>query len=311
MIPRTNTKDFNPWEGDGMGQTRREMLAGSAALAAGLAFGTSLRRATAETPKPGLRIGMCDWSMGCRAELTAFERAAQIGLDGVQVSMGDRDGKDNCKLRKPELQKEYLAASAKYKIPICSVGVGSLNQVPLKSEPHTAIWVLDTIETTKNLGADNILLAFFGRGELHADDPVEMRRVTRVLKELAPRAEKAGVILGLENTISAEDNLKVIEEVGSRFVQVYYDPYNLKKLGKDPAKEIRTLGKKNICQVHFKEGYNYLGKTGEIDWPSIVAALRDIGYDGWITLETANPSKDVVADTKKNIAYVRELFGVG
>ncbi len=299
-----------------MAQTRREVLAGSAALAAGMALGGSLRRAAAEQAKPGAdaakrgpRIGMCDWSIGCRAELSAFERAAQIGLDGMQVSMGDRDGKDNCRLRQPERQKEYLAASAKSGIAICSVALGVLNQVPLKSEPHTAIWALDAIEVTKNLKAGNLMLVFFGKGQLHAEDATEMQRVIRVLKELAPRAEKAGVILALENTISAEDNLKVIEAVGSKAVQVYYDAYNLMKEGKDPAREIRTLGKKNICQLHFKEGNSYLGKTGQMNWPAIVAALKEIGYDGWITLETANPSKDVVADTKKNVGYIREIFG--
>lgn len=292
-----------------MKQTRREMLAGSAAVAAGLVMGGSLRRAVAEAKQAGLRIGMCDWSMGCRAELTAFERAAKIGLDGVQVSMGDRDGKDNAKLRHPDLQKQYLAASKQHNVAICSVALGVLNQIPLKSEPYMALWTLDTIETAKNLAAPNILLPFFGKGELHADDETEMRRVTQVLKELAPRAEKAGVILGLENTITAEANLKIIEAVGSKAVQVYYDAYNLMKEGQDPAREIRALGRRNICEIHFKEGNNYLGKTGQVDWPAVVAALRDIGYEGWITLETSNPSRDVVADTRKNMTYVRGLFG--
>jgi len=291
-----------------MKQTRREMLAGSAAVAAGLVMGGPLRRAAAEAKPAGPRIGMCDWSMGCRAELTAFEREAKIGLDGVQVSMGDRDGKDNCKLRQPDVQKQYLAASQQHHVAICSVALGVLNQIPLKSEPYMAIWTLDTIEAAKNLGAPNILLPFFGKGELHADDETEMRRVMQVLKELAPRAEKAGVILGLENTITAEANLRIIEAVGSKFVQVYYDAFNLMQKGQDPAKEIRTLGRRHICEIHFKEGGGYLGQTGKMDWPALVAALKEIGYEGWVTLETSNPSKDVVADTKKNMEYVRGLF---
>ncbi|MHC4797256.1 MAG: sugar phosphate isomerase/epimerase family protein, partial [Planctomycetota bacterium] len=124
-----------------------------------------------------------------------------------------------------------------------------------------------------------------------------------------PRAEKAGVIVGLENTISAEANMTILEACKSKYVQVYYDVYNLQVSGgKDAIKEIKLLGKENLCEIHFKEGGNYLGGSGKIDWQAVVNTLKEIGYNNWITLETSSPSKDLISDTKRNAKYVRNLF---
>ena len=68
------------------------------------------------------------------------------------------------------------------------------------------------------------------------------------------------------------------------------------------------MGKERICEIHFKQAYTYLSHGGPVDWKGVAEVLGEIGYEGWATLETANPSKDVVADTKRNAAFVRELL---
>jgi sugar phosphate isomerase/epimerase len=187
--------------------------------------------------------------------------------------------------------------------------MGLLNEVPLMSEPRAALWVADTIEATKNLGARCMLLAFFGKHLLEEQNTIDMQRVTEALVELAPRAEKAGVILGLESYLSAEAALKIIDQVKSKAVQVYYDVYNSGVTRKyDVVKELKLLGRDRICQVHFKEGSSMLGGSKQIDWPAIVATLKEINYPGWIVLETQSPN-DLVSDTRTNLAYVRKLFG--
>ncbi|HOQ86914.1 MAG TPA: TIM barrel protein, partial [Phycisphaerae bacterium] len=71
---------------------------------------------------------------------------------------------------------------------------------------------------------------------------------------------------------------------------------------------LETLGRERICQIHFKDTPYLEDGSGKVDWPKTVAAIRKIGYEGWIVLETPSPSHDVVADTKKNLEYVRRLF---
>lgn len=283
--------------------TRRECLVGAGAAAVGLAM--KVRAESAVPRRSPVKVGMFDQSMR-RLDPTAFELAATIGLDGVEVSVGTVD--NNLWLRRPEMQEKYKQAARESGLAIPSVAMGVLNRVPLMSEPRAALWVADTIPVAARLGAKCILLAFFGDGELKAENKDDMRRVTEVLEELAPRAEKAGVVLGIESYLSAEDHLKIIDAVGSTSVQVYYDVFNSGvTAGHDAIKELRLLGGERICQVHFKEGRARLGESGQIDWPAVAATLQEIGYDGWIVLETSSP-EDVVVDTRANLAYVRRLF---
>jgi L-ribulose-5-phosphate 3-epimerase len=286
--------------------SRREWLAGTATAFAGLTLVSRVKTALAASGGSKLKLGMCDWSLGCRANIKALEVAQKIGLDGVEVSIGYP--KDNLKLRFSKEQQAYLASARRHEVDICSVAMGVLNDVPLMSEPRAALWVADTIDATKKLGARIILLPFFGAGELKEENKTDMRRVIEVLQELAPRAKKAGVVLGLENYLRAEANLKIIEAVKSPAVKVYYDFYNLMTKGIDVIKDVQLLGKSNICQLHFKQGRQLLG-PGEPDWPAVINVLKEIKYDGWLVLETRSPN-DRIADTQKNIQYLRNLFGV-
>jgi L-ribulose-5-phosphate 3-epimerase len=49
---------------------------------------------------------------------------------------------------------------------------------------------------------------------------------------------------------------------------------------------------------------------GRIDWPRMAQEFAGIGYRGWYVLETSSPSKDVIADTRANIEYVKKTFRI-
>lgn len=284
--------------------SRRRCLGGIGAATVGLAL-SRLHAMAKETRQSGMKFGMCDWSIG-RKDPSVFELAKEIGLDGVEVSIGYPE--DNLQLRRPEVQKGYLEAARKTGLSISSTAMGVLNDVPLMSEPKAALWVADGIEATARLGAKSMLLAFFGKGELKEEAKDDIRRVTEALIELTPRAEKAGVILGFESYLSAKTLMGILDKVKSPALQVYYDIYNNAHVKHDPLEEMRLLGRKRICQIHFKD-YPMLEKgSGKVDWPAAAKVLREIKYDGWIVLETGSPNKDIVADTKKNLAYAKGLF---
>lgn len=254
----------------------------------------------------GWKVGMCCWNMR-DCDLSVFDVAAKIGLEGVQLGIPSTE-QETLKLRRPEVQREFIAAAKRAGVAI--VGAACQFRKPLKSEPVAAIVLHDWIEVTRNLGGKVILVPFFGKPNIvDVNVPEEFDRLVGVLKELAPRAEKAGVILGLENTLSAVDNRKILEAVGSPAVQVYYDVGNSTNNGHPVLEEIRALGKERICEFHIKDGKSLLGQ-GKIDMPAIAAAIRSIGYDKWLILETASPN-DLVADTKTNLEYVRRVFTRG
>ena len=252
-----------------------------------------------------LRIGAPDWSLRQEVKLGAVELAHRIGFDGLEVSLGRGPGIERLPMADPDLQRQYLEESKKHGMPIVSTCLNILHQNYLKSDPLGKRWVADSIPITKALGARVILLPFFGKGALttHA----EMDYVGDFLKEVGPAAQKAGVILGLEDTISAEDNVRIMERSKSPAVLTYYDVGNSAGNGFDVVKEIRWLGKDRICQFHLKDNPNYMGE-GKIDFPSIVDAIADIGFTGYANLETSAPSRDVEADMKRNLGYIRGLL---
>jgi sugar phosphate isomerase/epimerase len=285
---------------------RREFLAGTAASGVLSALCGATEAAEPQAAAGRWKFTMYQGSLR-QSGPEVMDLAKRVGLDGVEVLMGQP--KDNLPMRRPELRREFKEASRRSGVAISSVCISALNQVPLKSEPKTAIWLLDTIEACADFGCKNILVPFFGKGELKMEVTEEVDRAVDALKELAPRAARTGVILGLENTLSADDNLKILERVSSPAVLVYYDIGNSFTRGRDIPAEIRKLGAQRICQFHIKDNPSLLGQ-GKMDIPAVAAAIRDIDFRGWLGLETNSPSGDVEKDTKANLTYLKQVLGV-
>jgi L-ribulose-5-phosphate 3-epimerase len=252
------------------------------------------------------KIGACDWSIGKTADPNAMELAKEIGLDGVQVSLGTLA--DDMHLRREAVRENYEAHAKRHGVAIASLAIGELNNIPFKSDPRTIEWVSDSIDACRALGCRVVLLAFFGNGDLK-NDPEGTNEVVRRLKGIAPKAEKAGVILGIESWLSAEEHMDIIERVGSPAVQVYYDVANSEKMGYDIYQEIRWLGRQNqICEFHMKENGALLGH-GRVDFHKVRAAIDDIGYRGWMQIEGAVPPGATMLESyKKNCRFLRTIF---
>jgi len=284
--------------------SRRAMIRQSVQATAWLALAANCAPLFAAAEKRRFRIGACDWSIGKMGDPAAFEVAKQIGLDGVQVSLGT--AADDMRLRKPEVQKQYKDVAKEAGLEIASLAIGELNNIPYKSDPRTMQWVNDSIYVCKALGVRVVLLAFFGNDDLR-DDRAGVDEVVRRLKALALKAERAGVILGIESWLSADQHLEILDRVGSKAVQVYYDVCNSNDRGYDIYAEIRKLGKR-ICEFHAKENGSLLGQ-GKVDFHKVRAALDDIGYHGWVQIEGAvPPGKPMLESYRANCKFMRGIL---
>ena len=248
------------------------------------------------------KVGVTDWNLRQEGRIEAIALARELGFDGVQVSIGK--GTDKLPLSDPALQKMYLDESKRLGLPVESLCLEILHRNYLKSDPLGQRWVADSIPIAKAMGVRVVLLPFFGKGALQTT--AEMDKVGDVLKEIAPAAETAGVILGLEDTNSARDNVRIMDRTKSSAVLTYYDVGNSTKNGFDVVKEIRWLGSGRICEVHLKDNPHYLGE-GSIDFKAVIDALADIGFDGWAQLETDSPVS-VEADMRRNLKFIRGLI---
>ena len=260
----------------------------------------ALRRAA------NIKIGGTDWSMRLEGKIEAFAAAKEAALDGVQVSLGGRAKPEaSLPMCDPEKQKQWLEESKKTGMPIGGTCLEIIHRDNLKEHADGPKWVEQSIGATKALGTQVILLPFFGKQQIK--ERAEQKSTADRLKALAPLAEKAGVILGLENTISAEENVWIMEQVGSPAVKVYYDVGNSFSQKYDVYKEIVWLGKDRVCQLHIKDNPHFLGK-GPIDYTKYMEAVLKSGFEGWAMLETSCPTKVVKDDFTVNAAFVREFL---
>lgn len=308
-----------------MAMNRRNFLS---TAGAGLAMWSVLPELELSAAGGGsLRIGMCDWNLGKYCDPNDIPKAKEAQLNGIQVSLGINPGR--MLLRQKGLRQKYLELGKVHGISFPSVAIGMLNEIPLKSEPQASVFVIDALEAAKVLSSNNILMAFFGKGDLRVQgsdgkyknsstgpfksyelDAPGVKRVVAALKQIAPRAEALGIALGFENTLSAAQNLEIIDQVGSPRLQVYYDVGNSTEYGYDVPSEIRLLGNKRICEIHLKDWKTpMLGSAeGAVKFPPIVEACKEIAYNKWFILETSGRKGKFIEDTRANVEFARKTF---
>ncbi len=288
------------------GISRRELLRQSAGVFAGLALAGGCAGLESKGGKAaaGFRIGACDWTLGKQADPAAFEVAKRVGIDGVQLSLNTLARPVH--LQNPEIRKKYLKMAAEYDIRIPSLAIGTLNDVPLKGDdPRAKQWLSDSVDACQAMGVKVVLVAFFGKGDL-VGDPKGTAVIVEKLKEVAPKAEKAGVALAVESYLDAQQHLDIIRRVGSPAIKVYYDVANSQSKGYDIFKEIRTLGS-HIAEFHAKDLNDLYGK-GSMDFVAVRKAMDDIGYRGWLVMEGVKMPLGVEESCKYDADYLRKIF---
>ncbi len=272
--------------------TRRAFVTTAAALPA----------ASLQAAKSKLRIGVTDWNLRLSGKTEAVALAARLGFEGVEVSLGRKPVDGKLPLDNAALQQQYLAAAKEHRIALAGTCLDILHVNYFKNDKLALKWIADGIPITGTLKAKVMLLPFFGKGALQ---PTDYDYVGDALRELAPAAEKAGVILALEDTISARDNVRIMERSRSKAVKTYYDVGNSTFNGFNPLEEIPWLGASRIAQIHLKDR-GYLGE-GKIDFPAVMKRIMDLGFNGFANLETSSP-KSVEEDMKRNLEFIRKLM---
>ena len=300
-----------------MSMTRRDFVKHTALASAGAA---AIPRVHAQGPAPAqtketlnpqpIRVGMTDWNLGQRGDISKVALAREIGLDGIQVSVQyPTDGKSPT-LRDPKTQAAYNRAALENGIQICSLAIGNpgKSRMPMHTSPAFAILLAEAVEIAYNIGTNNILLPILGDSHIDMANQSQVDGFVAMMKEVARYAEKYEVVVGLEDWISAQDNIRLLDAIASDFVAVYYDAHNIVSRVPDIYVEPKMLGRR-ISQIHVKNANELLATPGgKMDWPRMSKEFYEIGYRGWYVLETGSPTKDIVADTRANIEYVKKTF---
>ncbi len=232
-----------------------------------------------------------------------FDLANDIGFDGVELGWQKPQQIEKGGIFDASNRYHLLNRVERVGIAVPSI-VASFVRKGLLFDPDTSVQnrtlnqLIAGIELCECFQAGVLLLPFFGQGDLGHRENAKL--VTKHLRALAQEAERANVILGIETSLPADALQRLIGEVNSPNVRVYWDMGNSVSLGYDPFRELKLLYP-HIVQVHVKEfmgvpsnespgsaeGINSvpLGK-GLVPLQSVVETLVDAGYQGWYVLET-------------------------
>jgi L-ribulose-5-phosphate 3-epimerase len=232
-----------------------------------------------------------------------LELAAKAGFDGVEPRVMDA-GSDGL-VRYDSTSGDLRTVSKMITdagLAICSVMNGGAHILPypiVDDDPAVRAKGIGTvrrmIEITADLGAGSLLLVPHWVGDRVPYD-LCYERTLDALRQLGPIAQAAGVCLAVENVwnkflLSPIEFARLIDDSGSPAVRAYFDVGNILIAGY-PQHWIRILGSR-IARVHVKDFTTSIGNGtgfaqllhGDVNWPAVRQALRDIGYDGWMTAE--------------------------
>jgi len=260
-----------------------------------------------------MKIGIRTGSMGNPPMDQLFSQVAELGFDSVELEVAA--DYEETMLASEEGRAQLKQMSAETGVEIGSLCVGALwTSSPAATDEkllaRSRHLIEAGIEAAVDLGAQWILLPITPAEEEISHQECTERWI-REMKRVAPVAEKADVILCLENVgrgcgKSAAELKTLADGTASSHVKTYYDIGNACNFGNDALEEIELLGDL-IAMVHVKDYNGTLLGEGDVDIPACIAKVKEIGYDGWLVLETPG-TDDPMAAGKHNLEYLQALL---
>ena len=174
--------------------------------------------------RPPLKIGHRAASMKMVGNVDVFRLARQIeGLSGVELQIAT----GNANLWDLDVVRNYKREAHRWGIQIPSLAGVWQQGVSINSSPEAGTQLLRAIRAAELIGAHIILVAFFRDRAPDMNDESSYGPVVEVLRATVGAARDAGVVLGLENSLSPAHNVKLVDLIAEDNVKVYYDAHNM------------------------------------------------------------------------------------
>jgi D-psicose/D-tagatose/L-ribulose 3-epimerase len=232
---------------------------------------------------------------------STFARIKEWGFDGVEPFIAPNEPADIPALR-ATLDRLQLERTT------CTVLPRDANLVSADASTRSngVAYLKTCVDRTAELGARLMC------GPLHSGLGVftgarrtdkEWKWAVKGLRAVAARAEKKGVTICIEplnrfetyflNTL--EDAARLVHDVGAPNVKIHFDTFHSNIEEKHQAEALRAVAR-DLGHVHMSENDRGIPGTGHNDWKGVLKVLKDVGYDGWLTIESfAKPEPALAA----------------
>ena len=293
---------------------RAALVGGALTLLPGrLLAQTNANAVAAPAKAPRYKIAVCDWMILKRQKLGAFALAKELGADGVEVDMGSLGERETfeSQLNKPEVRQQFLDQARALGLEIPSLAMSGFYAQSFAERATVPRMVQDCLDTMVAMQVETAFLPLGVKSDL-LQHPEVRPAVLERLKAAGAQAEKAGVVIGVESELDAAAQIKLLDEVGSPGIKIYYNLANAIQHGRNYVQELLQLGKARLCQIHCTntDGF-WLQNDPQVNLLNIKSALDAMGWSGWLVVERSRDAKDarnVKKNFSANVAYLKSIF---
>lgn len=260
------------------------------------------------------QVGVCDWMVLKRQKLGEFKLARELGCDGLEMDMGGlgkRDSFDN-KIRQPEMARLFRHTADSLEIKVGAVAMSGFYGQSFAAKQSWKWLVEDCLNTMQTMQAKVAFLPLGGCGKDWTENTAIRKEIVFRLHEAGEMAAKRGLVIGIDTPLDAKGNKKLLKEIDSPGINIFYKFQTAVENKCDISKDLRKLGADNICGIHASNTDGvWLRHDKAINMPEIKATLDKLGWSGWLFVERSRDVTDVrnvKRNYGENVKYLKEVF---
>lgn len=252
-----------------------------------------------------MKYSVSNWIYSVEPLQTTFERLRRFGYDGIELK-GEPEQYDAQKVK---------GLCEEFDLQVFSVlgwSIWPLERDLAMPDPQLRQKALDyasqCVDLASAVGAPLVVVipASAGRtspmGDVTSEDAWvaaakrEWNFAVESVKRAADYAEQKGVLLAVEPINryesflmnNVDQGIRFVSEVGSKAVKLHLDAFHMNIEEEDPAEAIRKAGEL-LVNMHVSDSNRLAVGYGHTDFEAILRALKDIDYQGPLTLEPVPP----------------------
>lgn len=236
-----------------------------------------------------------------KRELWIMDLAKKLGFDGLEFTLFDPDS-----LPVADVRQRSRALGLRLNSGIGLSAEHNLISPDARTRRRGIAFMKKIIDVSQRIGAENLTgVNYAGWGYLSGRmrTQKEWDWAVEAFREICRFArENTDVILCIEPVNRFEshfiniaaDAVRFLKDVGAKNARVHLDTFHMIREEESFTKAVKTCGT-CLGYIHACENQRGVPGTGLVPWEEFYRALRSVGYDGWITIESFDPDMENIA----------------
>ncbi|MCB5713010.1 sugar phosphate isomerase/epimerase [Lactonifactor longoviformis] len=249
-----------------------------------------------------------------------IERLARIGYDGVEIGCAQPQAwpyyidKEKRRNMRRILEDNQISVASVLPAPGGGPG-GNIASACEEERAWTVQYWKDCVDLGLEIGDCKRLLCVCGWYIYGTKSRDAWKWAVEGISKVADYAAKSGVVLMLEPTAadsnlveSCEDAINMMEDVGKENVKLMFDTTHALYRNEVPSDYVYLMGE-NLKHIHMADNDRKAPGTGGCDFVDIMRALKEIHYDGYVTMENGFPTRDCHPDVvaRQSLEYLKKI----